>query len=133
MSQENVDLVLESVRRFKPETMDEWEKLWHPDTRMTVPAEWPEQGPFIGLDAVRQQFEGAFEVFPDFDVENVEIVAASGEWVVARFHGSNRGRASGIASDVNFAAAYRVEDGRLAEWAARWRVDEALEAAGLRE
>jgi hypothetical protein len=87
----------------------------------------------MGLDAARQLFEGAFEVFPEFDLENVEIVAASREWVVARFHGSNRGRASGIASDINFAAAYRVKDGRLAEWAARWRVDEALEAAGLRQ
>ena len=131
MSEENVELVLESVRRFRPETMDEWAKLWHPDTRMTVPEEWPEQGPFIGLDAVRQLFEGAFEVFPDFDLENVEIVAASGDWVVARFHGSNRGRASGIASDVTFAAAYRVEDGLLVEWAARFQIAEALEAAGL--
>ena len=125
--------MLESVRQFRPETMDEWAKLWHPDTRMTVPENWPEQGPFRGLDAVRQQFEGAFEVFPDFDLENVEIVAASGDWVVARFHGSNRGRASGIASDVNFSAAYRVEDGLLIEWAARWHVDDALEAAGLSE
>jgi hypothetical protein len=48
MSVENVELALGPVRRFKP-NLDEWAKLWHPETRMTVPEGWPEPGPFIGL------------------------------------------------------------------------------------
>jgi hypothetical protein len=39
MSQENVDLVLESIRRFKPGGLDEWAE----------PAGSPETGPFISL------------------------------------------------------------------------------------
>jgi ketosteroid isomerase-like protein len=133
MSQENVELVLESVRRFRPGGLDEWVQLWHPDTRLTVPEGWPEPGPFIGLDAARQQFERLLDSFPAFDIENAEIVTASGDWVVARFHIPVRGAASGLTSDLNAAIAYRVEGGLLIECLIHWGVDEALEAAGLRE
>jgi ketosteroid isomerase-like protein len=54
MSQENVEIVRESIRRFRPSGLDEWAELWHQDTRMTVPEGWPEPGPFIGLDAVKR-------------------------------------------------------------------------------
>jgi hypothetical protein len=37
---------------------------------MTAPEGWPEPGPFIGLDAVR---------------EDVEVVAHSGNWVAASY------------------------------------------------
>jgi ketosteroid isomerase-like protein len=133
MSQENVELVLESIRRFRPEGLDEWAQLWHPDTRLTVPEGWPEPGPFIGLDAARQQFERMLDSFPAFRFEDVEIVVASGDWVVARYRIPARGAVSGLEADFNFAVAYRVEDGLLIECAARWQVDEALEAVGLSE
>jgi ketosteroid isomerase-like protein len=42
MCKENIDLVPRSVRPFGPGTLDEWAKLWHPDTRVTVPEEQPE-------------------------------------------------------------------------------------------
>ena len=57
MSQENVDLVLESVRRFRVEGLDEWAELWREDAVLTVAEGWPEPGPFVGLDAVRREFE----------------------------------------------------------------------------
>jgi ketosteroid isomerase-like protein len=132
MSQRNVELVLESVRRFRPGGLDEWAELWHPDTRMVAPEGWPEPGPFIGLDASRRQFERLLDSFPAFDVDqDVEIVAASGDWVVANFRIPVRGASSGLASELQVAAAYRVEDGLLIEFVARWHVDDALDAAGL--
>jgi ketosteroid isomerase-like protein len=133
MSQENIDLVLESVRLFRVDGLEEWAQLWSPDTRLTAPEGWPEPGPFIGLDAARQQFERLLDTFSALRFEEVEIVAASGDWVVARLRIPVRGVASGVESDLNLAVAYRVEDGLLIECAARWHVDEALEAAGLRE
>jgi ketosteroid isomerase-like protein len=131
MSQENVELVLESVRRFKPGGLDEWAELWHPDTRLTTPEGWPEPGPFIGLDAARREFERLLDSFPGFDIEDVEIVADSGDWVVAKFQIPVRGAASGIRSNLNAAIAYRVEGGRLIECLIHWDADGALEAAGL--
>jgi ketosteroid isomerase-like protein len=133
MSQENVELVLESIRRFRPGGLDEWAQLWHPDTRLTIAEGWPEPGPFIGLDAVRREFERVIDSFSALRFENVEIVADSGQWVVATYRVPARGTASGLESDFRFAVAYRVEDGLLTECAVRWQVDEALEAAGLSE
>jgi ketosteroid isomerase-like protein len=131
MSQENVDLVLESIRRFRPGGLDEWAELWHQDTRMTIAEGVPEPGPFIGLDAVRRQFERVIESFSALRFEDVEVVVDSGEWVVATYRVPTRGAASGVESDVHLAVAYRVKDGLLIECAVRWRLEDALEAAGL--
>jgi ketosteroid isomerase-like protein len=133
MSQENVDLVLESIRRFRPSGLDEWAELWHQDTRMTIAEGWPEPGPFIGLDAVRREFERVIESFSALRFEDVEVAADSGDWVVATYRVPTRGAASGVESDVRVAVAYRVRDGLLIECAVRWRVEDALEAAGVSE
>src|SRR5215207_4271747 len=105
MSQENVDLVLESIRRFRPGGLDEWAELWHQDTRMTIPEGSPEPGPFIGLDAVRRQFERVIESFSALRFEDVEVVADSGDWVVTTYRVPTRGTASRIESDVRLAVA----------------------------
>jgi ketosteroid isomerase-like protein len=131
MSRENVDLVLESIRRFRPGGLDEWAELWHQDTRMTIPEGSPEPGPFIGLDAVKREFERGIESFSALRFEDVEVVADSGDWVVATYRVPARGAASGAESAVHLAGAYRVKDGLLIECAVRWRVEDALEAAGL--
>ena len=131
MTQENVDLVLESARRFRPGGLDEWAELWHPDVRLTVPPGWPEPGPFIGLEAVRAQFERLLDSFPSFDIEHAEVVGAGGAWVVVKFQIPVRGAASGLSSGIDVAGAYRVQDGLLTECAMVWEVDEALKFAGL--
>jgi ketosteroid isomerase-like protein len=133
MSQANVDLVLESIRRFSPSGLDEWAELWHQDTRMTLPEGWPEPGRFIGLDAVRREFERALDIFSALRFEDVEVAADSGDSVVATYRVPARGAASEVESDFHFAVAYRVKDGLLIECAVRWRVEDALEAAGLSE
>jgi ketosteroid isomerase-like protein len=133
MSQENIDLVLESIRRFRPGGLDEWAQLWHPDTRLTLAEGWPEPGPFIGLNAVKREFERVIDSFSAVRFDDVEIVADSRDWVVATYRVPARGAASGVESDFRFAVAYRIEDGLLIECAVRWRLAEALEAAGLSE
>ena len=82
MSQENVEIVLESIRRFRPSGLDEWAELWHPDTRMTLPEGFPEPGPFIGLDAVKREFERVIDSFSVLRFEDVEVVAdwGTGLW-----------------------------------------------------
>ncbi len=131
MSRENVELVLESIRRFTPENLDAWAELWHPDTRMYAPEGWPEPGPFIGLDAVTKEFRSAFAVWAELRFEDVEVVGESEEWVVMTFRIPTRGASSGLGADFDFAAAYRIEAGLLVELVVHWRTEDALEAAGL--
>ena len=131
MSAENVELVLESIRRFRPETLDEWAELWHPEARLYVPEGWPEPGPFIGLDAVTREFRNAFGVWAELRFEDVEVVDESEEWVVMTFRIPTRGATSGLGADFDFAAAYRIEAGLLADIVVHWRIEDALDAAGL--
>jgi ketosteroid isomerase-like protein len=133
MSEENVELVMESIRRFTPENLDSWAELWHPDTRMTMPEGSPEPGPFVGLGAVRGQFERAWEVGSGLRVSDVKVVADQGEWVVFTYHVHTQGVSSGLGIEADLAAAYRIENGLLTEYHARWNADDALEAAGLSE
>ena len=131
MSRENVDLVLESIRRFNPGDMTGWAELWRPETRLSVPDGWPEPGPFVGLEAVTREFERGFESWSEFRFEEVEVLADPGDWVVVSLRLHTKGQASGLEADVEFAVAYRVEDGLLAECAIRWRGEEALDAVGV--
>ena len=133
MSDQNVELVLESIRRFSAESLDEWAELWHPDTRLYVPAGWPEPGPFIGLEAVTKEFRSAFGAWGELGFENVEVVGESGDWVVMKFRLPTRGASSGLGADFDFAAAYRIEAGLLIELVVHWDLAEALEAAGFSE
>jgi ketosteroid isomerase-like protein len=133
MSEENVELVLESIRRFRREGLDEWAELWHQDTRLTPPKDWPEPGPFLGLDAVRAQFERWLEIFSAVRFEDVDVVADAGDWVVAKYRVPARGVTSGAESETQFTVAYRVRGGLLAECVVCWTPEEALEAAGLSE
>jgi hypothetical protein len=132
MSDENVELVLETVRRFTPGDLDAWAELWHPDTRMDPPDGWPEPGPFVGLDAVRAQFDLAWgDVWQNFRIEDVELVAAEGEWVVVTYRLHAQGAASGIDAEFELAGAYRVQKGLVSEFYPRWNTKDALEVAGL--
>jgi SnoaL-like domain len=131
MSEENVALVMESIRRFKPGNLDSWAELWHAETRLSLPEDWPEPGPFVGLPAVTAQFERILSVWSQLRFDDVEVVADANDWVVLTYRVPARGTTSELESDFQFAVAYRIHDSALAECVVRWRADEALEAAGL--
>ena len=133
MSQENVEIAWESFRRFDPDDMKEWAALWHPESRATAAEGWPEQGPFVGRDAVVRQFERIYADWSEYQFEEIEVAADSEDWVVATWSLRTRGAASGLETQVDLAVALRVQEGRIIEGHFRWNRDEALEAAGLRE
>ena len=133
MSQENVELVMESFRRFEANDVQGFAALWHPEGRATAPADWPEPGPFVGRDAVVAQFERLAADWANHRFENIEVVADSGGWVVTTYSWHTRGVASGIEAHFDMALANRVQDGSIREGHFRWTRAEALEAAGLKE
>jgi hypothetical protein len=63
----------------------------------------------------------------------VEVVVNRADWVVLTFRWEVQGGNSGAATAAQFAAAYRVNDGRIREAHFRWTAEQAFEAAGLRE
>jgi ketosteroid isomerase-like protein len=133
MSQENVEITLESFQRFRPSGLDEWARMLHPDAEITAPNGWPEQGPFIGREAVLRQFKRMVADWSEVRFEDIELAAESGDWVVMTWRWITRGATSGITAEFDLAGAFRIEDGLIIEGHFRWNRDEALGAAGLTE
>jgi ketosteroid isomerase-like protein len=62
----------------------------------------------------------------------IESERSDGDWVVLELVWSTEGRASGVLLEMSVVAAYRFEDGKIAEARFFWDLDEALEAVGRR-
>jgi SnoaL-like domain len=133
MSQENVEIVLEGIRRFEASEFDEATSHWHPDGWITGPEGWPERGPFEGREAVFGQFRRLAADWGEHKVSDVEVVADRADWVIVTFRWEVEGGKSGAATTADLAAAYRVVDDLIREAHFRWTREEALKAAGLRE
>ena len=132
MSEANVEIVREGIRRFEASKFDEVASLWHPDAWITGPEGWPERGPFEGREAVLGQFKRLAADWGEHKVSDIEVVAEEAGWVVLTFRWEVEGGKSGAATAADLAAAYRVVDSLIREAHFRWTGEEALEAAGLR-
>jgi ketosteroid isomerase-like protein len=132
MSQENVEIVLESLRRGEASDYEGSAALMHPDISATAVRGWPEPGPFVGRDAVLAEWRRLVE-WGESRFTDVNVVADQGDWVVVECRWEVRGAESGIETHFDLAIAMRVEEARIIEWHNRWNRDEALEAAGLSE
>ena len=133
MSKDNIAVVLEGIRLFEAFDFDGMARLWHPDVRITGPEGWPERGPFEGRNAVLGQFRRLASDWGKQRISDADVVADHAGWVVLTFRWEVQGVRSGVATATQIAAAYRVKDGRISEAHFRWKREEALEAAGLRE
>ena len=133
MSEENVEVVLEGIRRFEASDFEGVSRRWHPDSWITGPEGWPERGPFEGRDAVLGQFRRLAADWGENRVSEIQVVADRADWVVLTFRWEVRGERSGAATASNLSAAYRLREGKISEAHFRWTPEDALEAAGLRE
>jgi ketosteroid isomerase-like protein len=132
MSQENVEIVLESLRRAEANDMEGSAALMHPQIRGSAVRGWPEPGPFAGRDAVLAETKRLLE-WGENRFTDIDVVADEGDWVVVAYRWHVRGAGSGIETHFDVATAVRVKDALIIEWHNRWTRDEALEAAGLEE
>jgi ketosteroid isomerase-like protein len=132
MSQENVEIVLESLRRAEANDLEGSAALMHPDISATAVRGWPEAGLFLGQDAVLAETKRLTE-WGENRFTDIQVVAEEGDWVVVAYRWQVRGEGRGIETRFDVAAAVRVKEARIIEWHNRWTRSEALEAAGLSE
>jgi ketosteroid isomerase-like protein len=132
MSRENVEFVLESLRRAEANDLEGSAALMHPQIRGSAVRGWPEPGPFVGRDAVLAETKRLLE-WGENRFTDIDVVADEGDWVVVAYRWHVRGAGSGIETHFDVAAAVRVKEGLVIEWHNRWNRDEAIEAAGLRD
>jgi ketosteroid isomerase-like protein len=132
MSQENVEIVLESLRRAEANDVEGSAALMHAEITATAAPEWPEPGPFVGRDAALAEIKRLTD-WGENRFTDIDVVADEGDWVVAAYRWHVRGAGSGITTHFDVATAVRVKEGRIIEWHNRWSRADALEAAGLAE
>jgi ketosteroid isomerase-like protein len=132
MSQENVEIVLEYLRRGEANDLEGIAALMHPDISGSAARGWPESGPFLGREANLAEAKRLLE-WGENRFTDIQVVAEEGDCVVVAFRWQVRGEGSGIETRFDVVAAVRVKEARIIEWHNRWSRTEALEAAGLSE
>jgi ketosteroid isomerase-like protein len=130
MSQENVEIARKAIEAWNAEDMDALRALYDPDAVYAVPSDWVDAGPYLGREAVMDQFRVLREIFSDSSFDPIDLLDA-GDHVVVQvdFHGDTRG----LPLTTEMAWVYTVRRGLIVRLEIFRSKDEALEAAGLRE
>jgi uncharacterized protein len=134
MSQENVEIVRRGFEAFAEGGLDAWADFWADDIDYrAVEGALDDRGPMHGKDAVRAHFQDWLDTFDDLRAEPLELIDAADEQVVTVLRFGGRAKLSGVETDLTFAVAYTIRDGKIARGREYWTKEQALEAAGLRE
>jgi ketosteroid isomerase-like protein len=133
MSQENVEIVADTIAAFNRGDLDAGSDYWTDDLDYRAAQGAPDDpGPIHGKDAMRTYVEDWLDTFDDFRGEVIELIDAGDDVIVVMRIGG-RAKLSGVEADLTFAAIYTIRDGKIARGREYWTREQALEAAGLRE
>jgi ketosteroid isomerase-like protein len=132
MSQENVEIVRQAFEAWNAGDMEGVGHAYDPDAVMRYPPDFPETGPFLGREAIVQQFNRLREAldYRDSLVILGEVLHAR-DRVGVRF--AWRGVGHGPAMDLEATVVYTMRGGRIREAEFFQDYNEALEVTGLKE
>jgi ketosteroid isomerase-like protein len=134
MSQQNVEIVKAAYEAFAREGLDLWIEHFADDVDYrAVEGAIDDWGPIKGTDALRAYFQDWIDMFDGFWMEAVELFDAGGDTVVTVERYGGRARLSGVETDQTEVEVFMIRDGKIARGREYNTLDEALEAAGLRE
>ncbi len=132
MSQENVEIVRESLERyaatreFVADVTDDFV------LDLSNFHGWPEQQVYQGLDGARAFLRAWVDAWEDWEHE-VEALHDAGDRVVSLVYQRLTSKTIGMPVEMSFAHVFTLRDGKLARLELYSDRDEALEAAGLSE
>ena len=128
MSEENVEIARRAIGAWNAGDMDALHALYGPDAVYVTPPDWI-GGPWVGRDAVIEQFRELRDVWPDDSSFGDPEFWDGGDRVVVQipFHTATRGLA--LSTDV--AWVYTIHDGSITRLEFFHSTQEALEATGL--
>jgi hypothetical protein len=123
------DVVNEAARsRVFPEA--EAEHLVDPDIRLDLSRNVFNPGVHIGVDGLRQVFEGIWEVWEHVEFVPLEVVPGDGGQVAVRVEVRARAR-TGVEFAVEEGTRLTIRDNRIAECVTRMEWREALEGTRM--
>jgi ketosteroid isomerase-like protein len=144
MSQKNVDLIhglyglfgdrgFAAARDVADEVDTAFRVYLHPDFEIRIPESYPEGGEvFRGREGVEGWLAMIDDVWSEWRYQDHRYLDA-GDTVVAILRVVAKGTASGLRLDREVAHVWRISENRAAGVTVYLDLDEALEAAGLRE
>jgi ketosteroid isomerase-like protein len=88
------------------------------------------EGGLQGHDGMRRWWENWFSVFPDYDIEVLDV-GVLGDRIVAALRALGRGAGSDVPFEDTIWLTSRWRRGKCVWWRTFYTRDEALEAAGL--
>jgi len=91
------------------------------------------EGEYRGHAGIRRWWENLLDVFPDYNIEVVEVRDLGGDSILATLRWRGHGTGSGTPVDMALWMGVRMRDGKCVWWQAFGDKNEALEAVGLRE
>jgi ketosteroid isomerase-like protein len=109
MSQENVEVIRASNEAWNAGDMDAVREMHDPDVILQAVGDWPEEGPYVGREAVMRQFEQLRETW---DLEAAEPIADFidvGDRVLMRLIW--RGQGHGPEASIEASCLYTVRNG----------------------
>ena len=131
MSQENVELHYRALDAMNRRDLGAFLALMDDDVE-AVPRIVAMEGSLHGHDGIRNWWENWFEVFPDYDI-NVLEVRDLGDVTVAALRALGHGAASNLPFEDPIWQASRWRRGKVVWWRTFATRDEALEAGGPSE
>jgi ketosteroid isomerase-like protein len=143
MSQENVEMVRGLWEPFKGAdlTAVDWddeairemtERFWSPEVELRWSRSAPEARVYRGRDGVIQAFREWYEAFSEYYIEPLDFIEQEDRVVIPQRHWGI-GSTSGVSVEIEVTHVYEVRDNLIARVDEYDTLEEALEAAGLRE
>jgi ketosteroid isomerase-like protein len=131
MSEENVEVIRRAFEAWNAGDMERLGELYDPDAIMRAPPGWPEPGPFVGRDAIMEQFSRVREALDSDSAVLMSDFLSAGDRVLVRF--AWKGAGYGPAMNVEWTLVYTVRRRLIFGLEYFWDHGEALEAVGLSE
>ena len=108
--------------------MDALRDLYAPDVVVRTPEGWPEQGPFVGRDAVMREWEHVRKAFDADVLEPISNFIVAGGRVLVRYSWHGAGHGPG---DLEMTMVVTVRNEQIPYQELFFDEAQALEAVGL--
>jgi ketosteroid isomerase-like protein len=131
MSQENVEIVRSAFEAWNAGDWDAVPELFDPNVVIRPSDDWPEAGPFVGLEAVTRWFGQLRETWDAQSTEPISDFIDVADHVVVRFLWRTTGR--GPESNMEITIVYTLRKGKISGMDYFWDHTDALKAVGLSE
>jgi ketosteroid isomerase-like protein len=134
MSQENVELVRDSLKASADGDLDATAEFWDADINWRAIEGAPDDvGEMHGPERLRRYLGELLEIFDNVTIVPEELLDLGDDRVVAVLRLAGRAKLSGLETELRFAVVYTLRDGKIVRGREYIDREQALQAVGLSE